>query len=337
MADWRVRVMAMAVTAGWAAVACGSRTGDYLGPGYDDGAGFGPGAGVEGFGGSTDGSGGNTQASSAVVTTGFVGITASGVGATFGMGFSASGTTGPSSFVSGAGGFVGFTAVSGFAFGSSTVSTGVTGVGGAGSSCCDESSGPGCEEPEVMACVCSADPFCCKYLWDGFCVQEVEQLGCGSCDGAVGGTGGAMQSAVTTGTSSSAGGAMQSAVTGMQSAVTGMGSVVSVATGIGGASSSSTTGEGGAGGVAECIAQSKTDCEACLCGDCFQAYGDCVGDFGCPRILECMDSTGCTGIDCYAPDTCQQVIDRFGGPMGASIGYVTGLVECAVAADCPCQ
>lgn len=329
MADWRVRVMAMAVVSGWAAVACGSRTGDYLGPGYEEGAGFGPG-GIDGFGGSGGGVG-DAQAAT-LVTNGFVGTTASGVGATFGMGFSASGTTGPSSFVSGSGGFVGFAAVSGSVFGSSStsVSTGVTtgGIGGASGSCCEESSGPSCEDPEVAACVCGTDPFCCKYLWDSFCVQEVEGLGCGRCEASVGGAGGAMQTAVT-GTSS-AGGAMQSAVTGMSSAV-------SVVTGIGGASATSTTGEGGAGGVAECIAQSRTDCEACLCGDCFQAYGDCVGDFGCPRILECMDSTGCTGLDCYAPETCQRVIDRFGGLAGASVSYVTGLVECAVGANCPCQ
>lgn len=331
MADWRARGMVVAVAAGWVLVACGSRTGDYLGPGFDAGTGGVSGAGA--LGGATGGgAGGSGQVSATVGTSGFMAVTGSGVGATFGMGFSASSTAGPSSFVSGSGGFVGFTAVSGSVFGSvntTTTTTGVTagGVGGASGSCCERSSGPGCEDAEVAACVCDVDPFCCKYLWDGFCVEEVDTLGCGTCEASVGGAGGGMQTAVTG--MSSAGGSMQSAVTGTSSAV-------SVVTGIGGASATSTTGEGGAGGVAECIAQSQTECEACLCSDCFQAYGDCVGDFGCPRIFECMDATGCSGLDCYTPDTCQTVIDRFGGLTGASIAYVAGLIECAVGAACPC-
>jgi hypothetical protein len=113
-------------------------------------------------------------------------------------------------------------------------------------------------------------------------------------------------------------------------------SVTATTSGAGGAAAT-TTGEGGAGGVAECIAQAQSRCETCLCADCFQAYGDCIGDFGCPRILECMDVSGCSGIDCYAPETCQAVIDRFGGPAGASANYVIDLIECAVGASCPCD
>lgn len=311
MADWRVRGMAVVVAAGWFFVACGSRTGDYWVPGVDGGSGIGSGgvSGVNGVGGAT-----SAQASGTGVGPGTTlsGATVFGAGATFGMGFSASSTAGPSSFISNTG-FVGITAVSGSVFGSNTVTTttGMTtsGVGGASGSCCERSSAPSCEDPDVAACVCNIDPFCCKYVWDGFCVEEVEALGCGTCDAGVGGA--------TTG-------------------VTGTSSTSSAVTGVGGASASSTTGEGGSGGVAECIAQSRTDCEACLCSDCFEAYGDCVGDFGCPRILECMDATGCTGLDCYAPDACQTVIDRFGGLTGASVAYVTGLVACAIGAECPC-
>lgn len=348
MADWRVRMLVVAVTAAWAGVACGSRTGDYLGPGHADGVGFGTG-GVDGFGGASGGTvGGGGRTSGATATFGSVAATGSGVGATFGMGvsasgFSASGTTGPSSFGSGVG-FFGITAVSGSGFGNSGTgvsTTGMTsGVGGASGSCCEASAGPGCEDPGVAACVCRTDPFCCNYLWDGFCAGEVESLGCGSCEVAVGGAGGGMQSAVSvvTGSVVTAGAVTTTGAVTATGVVTGSVSVVSAsASGMGGASSTSTTGEGGSGGVAECIAQSRTKCEACLCGDCFHAYGDCVGDFGCPRILECIDATGCTGIDCYAPDTCQSVIDRFGGLMGASVAYVTELVECAADAGCPCQ
>ena len=371
MADWRVRVILIAVAAAWAAAACGSRTGDYLGPGQVDGVGFGPGGvggggvggdgvGGDGFGG--DGFGGaptnvNNHAATASVTTGFsVAVTSTGGASSTsggcvpgvcqcfdcisaclcsgsntvnceercfgndvsvsgpGFGFSVS-----NSMVS-AGGAFGFTSVSssvsaggspmGFSVSSSSNSVG--GTGGAPSNCCEVSPAPSCEDPEVAKCVCTFDPFCCNYVWDSFCVQEVESLGCGSCDTPMGGAGGNTQGVVTTVVTSAGGAPMTASSTG------------------------ATTGEGGSGGVAECVAQSESDCEACLCADCFQEYGDCVGDFGCPKILECIDEAGCSGLDCYTPDTCQKVIDKYGGLAGASIAYVTGLVECAVTASCPC-
>ncbi len=46
--------------------------------------------------------------------------------------------------------------------------------------CCSE--GPaGCEDRAVSACVCAADPYCCETEWDAICVNEVESLGCASC------------------------------------------------------------------------------------------------------------------------------------------------------------
>lgn len=343
MADWRVRVISIAVAAGWAGAACGSRTGDYLGPGQVDGVGFGPGGiGGEGFGGSSTEV--TNQAATSITTNGFsvavtgtsgeVTSTATGGSCVPGVCqcfdcFSACTCSGSStvnceercfgndvSSISGSaigfsvtnsavgtGGTFGFSGVTssvssggsptGF---SATASASSGGAGGATGNCCEVSSGPACDDPDVSQCVCKFDPFCCNYLWDGFCVQEVESLGCGSCE-------------------------------------------TSVVTSVGGApttGSSLTTGEGGSGGVAECVAQSQTKCEACLCADCFQSYGDCVGDFGCPKILECIDEVGCSGLDCYTPDTCQKVIDQFGGLAGASVAYVTALVECAVTASCPC-
>lgn len=349
MADWRVRVISIAAAAGWAAVACGSRTGDYLGPGQVDGVGFGPGGvggaggiGGDGFGGSpTNVTNDATTASgfSVTVTGSFGGASSTGGGCVPGVcqcsdcisACMCSGSNmvnceercfGNEVSVSGPG--FGFTTVSSsvsvggsptaFSVSSSSSSGGAGGVGGAPSGCCEVSSEPSCEDPELAKCVCSFDPFCCNYLWDGFCVQEVESLGCGSCDTPMGGVGGNTQGVVTN-VVTSAGGAPSTAS--------------SLTTG-------STTGEGGSGGVAECVAQSESDCEACLCADCFQEYGDCVGDFGCPKILECIDEKGCSGLDCYTPDTCQKVIDKYGGPAGASVTYVTGLVECAAAASCPC-
>lgn len=311
MADWRVRGMTVGVAAGWFFVACGSRTGDYWVPGVDGGSGVGSGgvSGVTGAG-ATSAQASTTGVTATGLGTTLSGATVYGAGATFGTGFSASSTAGPSSFVSNTG-FVGITAVSGSVVGSASVTTSTTGigVGGASGSCCERSSTPRCENADVAACVCSVDPFCCKYSWDGFCVEEVEDLGCGTCDAGVGGA---------------------------STGVTGTSSTSSAVTGVGGASASSTTGEGGSGGVAECIAQSRTDCEACLCSDCFEAYGDCVGDFGCPRILECMDAKDCSGLDCYTPNMCQAIIDRFGGLTGASVAYVAELVECAIDAECPC-
>lgn len=48
--------------------------------------------------------------------------------------------------------------------------------------CCVSSASPGCELPSVESCVCASDPYCCNNQWDGICVNEVESLGCGSCN-----------------------------------------------------------------------------------------------------------------------------------------------------------
>jgi hypothetical protein len=52
-------------------------------------------------------------------------------------------------------------------------------------SCCVPHATPGCEVPEIAACVCATDPYCCDVFWDGLCATEVEELGCGPCDGTV--------------------------------------------------------------------------------------------------------------------------------------------------------
>jgi hypothetical protein len=47
--------------------------------------------------------------------------------------------------------------------------------------CCAVGHGSGCNDPEIEACVCEIDSFCCEVEWDFICVYEVEGYGCGSC------------------------------------------------------------------------------------------------------------------------------------------------------------
>jgi hypothetical protein len=48
--------------------------------------------------------------------------------------------------------------------------------------CCTAGTGAGCSAPDVLACVCAADGFCCSDQYDALCVAEA-QSGCGlDCD-----------------------------------------------------------------------------------------------------------------------------------------------------------
>lgn len=51
-----------------------------------------------------------------------------------------------------------------------------------GNCCVADDHGAGCEVTEVQDCVCAEDPVCCDEGWDMFCVGEVNQFGCGTCD-----------------------------------------------------------------------------------------------------------------------------------------------------------
>lgn len=58
------------------------------------------------------------------------------------------------------------------------------GCGGCGpgfEACCEVQVTPGCPSPEIQACVCAQDSFCCEQTWDDICVGEVDALGCGMC------------------------------------------------------------------------------------------------------------------------------------------------------------
>ncbi len=47
--------------------------------------------------------------------------------------------------------------------------------------CCEPNGTPGCDNPEIMACVCAQDPYCCATAWDQLCANEVDDYGCGKC------------------------------------------------------------------------------------------------------------------------------------------------------------
>lgn len=46
--------------------------------------------------------------------------------------------------------------------------------------CCEASSCGGCNDPDIEACVCGIDPFCCDVMWDAVCA-DLDAFGCGTC------------------------------------------------------------------------------------------------------------------------------------------------------------
>ena len=67
-----------------------------------------------------------------------------------------------------------------------TVGCGDCGWVSAGGGCCEANGTPGCDDPEIEACVCPGDAFCCQTSWDSLCVDNVETYGCGMCPGGAG-------------------------------------------------------------------------------------------------------------------------------------------------------
>jgi hypothetical protein len=93
---------------------------------------------------------------------------------------------------------------------------------------------------------------------------------------------------------------------------------------------------GGSVAVDQCVNQARSDCEMCACKACFDSIAPCFQDVGCPAILQCANLTGCTGIDCYNANTCQGVIDQYGGITGSSVLVAQPLFQCLRNAGCPC-
>ncbi|MGB0591484.1 MAG: hypothetical protein ACPGU1_17560 [Myxococcota bacterium] len=52
-----------------------------------------------------------------------------------------------------------------------------------GSNCCSPHPTPGCDNPEVVACVCEAQPSCCDDVWNEDCLEAMWAEGCGTCEG----------------------------------------------------------------------------------------------------------------------------------------------------------
>ncbi len=77
-------------------------------------------------------------------------------------------------------------------------------------------------------------------------------------------------------------------------------------------------------------------CEVCILEECTTEAYDCCMQDGCLDIIDCARETQCGGIDCYAPEKCQEEIDAAGGPTVGTT-YAMPLGDCAAskcAADC---
>jgi len=79
------------------------------------------------------------------------------------------------------------------------------------------------------------------------------------------------------------------------------------------------------------------DCLSCFTQACGPQLGQCIQDFGCLAIFNCISSKGCQAYDCYTPQWCRGVIDQWGGPAGASMKEVLSAFNCAVQAGCQCN
>jgi hypothetical protein len=190
-------------------------------------------------------------------------------------------------------------------------SSGVGGSAGRGTTSSGVGGAATCEAPacECGSCLASCS---CAGIDASACARR--------CSGGQGGattSGSSVASVTTTSTSVGAGGIGQGGVAGSGAAP-------------------STTGSGGTGGVGECVAQARDRCGACACTDCFGTLGACIADFGCPVLLACFERTGCSGLECYRPSTCRDVIDSYGGLTGDSMLHAIGLGLCTVRAGCPC-
>ena len=58
--------------------------------------------------------------------------------------------------------------------------TAILGLPG-GTDCCVDNGTPGCDDPDIEACVCAVDAFCCNTAWDQTCADEAVSLGCSEC------------------------------------------------------------------------------------------------------------------------------------------------------------
>lgn len=190
--------------------------------------------------------------------------------------------------------------------------------GGMGNCCVAGPPGPSsCGDRETLVCVCQTDPFCCTDAWDDVCTLSA--LDCGACG--AGGSGG--------------------------SSVGGSGPIVSGGTpgvgggpvGVGGGPVGAGGGPVGAGGqgvggtfIAICESALGSACGQCLCPTCGSEILGCLEDTGCWNIFACAAEKSCSGVDCYRPETCRDVIDESSG----SLPKALGLLACTSGSGCGC-
>jgi hypothetical protein len=230
----------------------------------------------------------------------------------------------------------------------------VGGAGGAGGSvgtesCCDSHGSLGCENRPVQDCVCGNDSFCCERSWDQFCVNAASacgamcESGAGGAPGA-GGTPGAGGAGGTGGANSgdccSNHGSVGCDQPDVEACVCSEDSYCCQSAWddlcVNQASSCGAMCMGDQPTEEQCAAAFPDACENCLCNNCSSEQNACLGNIGCRTIFDCISDTGCTGIDCYAPSTCQNVIDLFGGLAGTSVSLAFEVVDCAQTEGCPC-
>jgi len=104
-------------------------------------------------------------------------------------------------------------------------------------------------------------------------------------------------------------------------------------TSTGGNNNNTTTSGTGGGEIEECGPSSidpDDPCELCVATSCTTEALACCEQPGCLDIISCAQDTGCSGLDCYAPETCKDVIDSAGGPITAT-QFAQPLGDCAIA------
>lgn len=83
--------------------------------------------------------------------------------------------------------------------------------------------------------------------------------------------------------------------------------------------------------------QGPQACGTCLLQSCTAPLVQCLQDFGCLSIFNCMQTTGCQAFQCYSQRYCKDTIDQWGGPKGEPMSELLSTFSCAVTAGCPCN
>ncbi len=81
---------------------------------------------------------------------------------------------------------------------------------------------------------------------------------------------------------------------------------------------------------------SMTGCgPGCNCMVCTAPFATCLSDDGCLAIFECAEKFACnTDAGCYSANTCQPVIDQWGGHSGYSMTLFDSAATCSAARGC---